>query len=162
MVKTRYHGDLHLGQALIAGGDFIVTDFEGEPARPLAERRRKHCPLRDVAGMLRSFSYAAATTEERLAGEHTAKRERIAAVLARWETRTGEAFLQGYLEAAADPADPAAARALIDLFMLEKALYELRYELAHRPDWVKVPLRGLLAVLNVTRPASDTTVATQP
>ncbi len=151
LLKTRFHGNLHLGQVLVAGGDFVITDFESEPARPLLERRRKHCPLRDVASMLHSFSGAAAATENSLARKHAAKRELIAAVLARWERRAGDALIQGYLQRAADlpsiPADPSASRALIDMFTLEKALEGLRNELESRPDWLEFRLRGLAALL---------------
>jgi maltose alpha-D-glucosyltransferase/alpha-amylase len=148
MTKTRYHGDLHLGQILLVGNDFAITDFEGEPARSLTERRRKHSPLRDVAGMLRSFNYAALTVEGYIAAEHPARAEQAAALLREWEATTAEAFMTGYREAVAGlrsiPADAAEMDALITLFTIEKALYELRYEMENRPDWVRVPLIGLL------------------
>jgi len=150
-VKTRYHGDYHLGQVLVVKDDFVIIDFEGEPARSLAQRRGKHSPLKDVAGMLRSFNYAA-----HAALLHTATdRPELLTVLEPftrdWEQRTNAAFLAGYAAAAQDcpayPADPASARALIELFVLEKAFYELRYELDNRPDWVAVPLGGLSQML---------------
>jgi maltose alpha-D-glucosyltransferase/alpha-amylase len=147
VVKTRYHGDLHLGQVLVAKDDFFLVDFEGEPARPLAERREKSSVLRDVAGMLRSFSYAAHAAVVR--GEPGASPgEGAAGKLAEWEAGAIESFLAGYTQAARGlasvPSDAATFRATLDLFLLEKALYELRYELSNRPDWLAIPLRGLL------------------
>jgi trehalose synthase-fused probable maltokinase len=121
--RIRHHGDLHLGQALWADGDWLLIDFEGEPARPLPERRRKASPLRDAAGMLRSFTYAASVT-----GADPVVEERARA-----------RFLDAYFEAARTsgvlPPRETALR-LIAIFELEKAVYELGYELAHRPDWV--------------------------
>jgi maltose alpha-D-glucosyltransferase/alpha-amylase len=128
-LKTRHHGDYHLGQVLIANNDFVIIDFEGEPGRTLAESRRKRTPLRDVAGMLRSFSYARWTASP--------KNE---TVLADWEAQARRAFLEAY---AVDPDQ----RGLLALAETEKLLYELRYELANRPDWLHVPLRGALALL---------------
>ena len=131
---TRVHGDLHLGQVLFTGDDFVIIDFEGEPARTLEERKEKRSPLVDVAGMLRSFEYAAAT----------AKNEDLARAAA-------DEFLAGYTEAIGDtpilPVHQGDRRALLDLFVLEKCIYEVRYELDNRPDWVEIPLRGLSALL---------------
>jgi len=151
-VKTRHHGDYHLGQVLVANNDFQIIDFEGEPARPLEERRRKHSPLRDVAGMLRSFNYAAysalrgATAERANDGE--ALRERVAL----WEERVREAFLEGYEGGAMGSAsyleDRGETTALVELFTLEKALYEVRYELDNRPDWISIPIGGILSLLS--------------
>ena len=145
--RTRVHGDYHLGQVLWSEGDFYLLDFEGEPARPLDERRTKESPLKDVAGMLRSFSYAAyAALFQRTAGraEDFARLEPWARVWARW---IGAAFLKGYLNAAGDapllPADRVQSAALLDLFLIDKALYELNYELNNRPDWTRIPLQGL-------------------
>ncbi|HEY4348382.1 MAG TPA: phosphotransferase [Gaiellaceae bacterium] len=132
---TRHHGDLHLGQALRAEGDWFLVDFEGEPARSLAERRVKRSPLRDVAGMLRSFAYAC-----RVAG---CKRDEV-------EQRARDLFLSGYLPIAESAGIlPAAAQVerLIEIFELEKAVYELRYELSHRPDWVHIPVAGIESLL---------------
>jgi len=145
LVKTRFHGDLHLGQVLVAQDDFIIVDFEGEPGRSLEERRTKSSALRDVAGMLRSFSYAAhaaALRREPGAGDVAAGIEALAA----WEREAAQHFLEGYTRVAGDPAsaNPETFRALLDLFLIEKALYELRYEIANRPDWLEIPLRGLL------------------
>jgi len=150
VAKTRYHGDLHLGQVLVAQDDFIIVDFEGEPGRPLAERRTKSSVLRDVAGMLRSFSYASyAALLRREAGAPDT--ERGVQALAAWEEESTHFFLEGYTGAAAGlasvPADPADLRSTLELFLIEKALYELRYEIANRPDWVEIPLRGLLQII---------------
>ena len=146
--RIRCHGDYHLGQVLVTEGDVVILDFEGEPARPLAERRAKCSPLRDVAGMLRSFSYAALTG----LGAATAMRpedlERLAPWADLWETWVGAAFLRAYfavtrgapiLPSHADDVD-----VLLQAFVLDKALYELGYELNNRPDWVHIPLAGLL------------------
>jgi maltose alpha-D-glucosyltransferase/alpha-amylase len=147
-MKTRFHGDLHLGQVLVAQDDFVIVDFEGEPGRSLEERRAKSSVLRDVAGMLRSFSYAAhAAVLRREAG--TTNDAGLAAI-ARWEQEAVHFFLEGYGRAAEGvasvPSNPAAFRATLELFLIEKALYELRYEIANRPDWIQIPLRGLLEI----------------
>jgi len=134
--RTRIHGDLHLGQVLVTGNDVMIIDFEGEPTRPLSERRAKDLPERDVAGILRSFDYAAAVAERsRPAGADTweARAEKGAA---KFRRRAAEAFLQGYgSERRSDP--------LVALFSLEKAAYEVSYEAANRPDWIGVPTAGL-------------------
>lgn len=151
-MKSRYHGDYHLGQVLVAGGDFIIIDFEGEPARPLEERRRRSSPLKDVAGMLRSFDYAAASAAG--SGDDGAT-ERLLAV---WRRETKAAFLAGYQAGigtcAVYPQDARHAEMLIRLFSLEKALYELRYELANRPQWVGIPLNGLIEIACNSSPSS--------
>ena len=150
--KTRHHGDYHLGQVLVAGEDAVIIDFEGEPMRPLAERRAKHAPLRDVAGMLRSFAYAAETVGRTLpepltADERKAAQRRLAA----WEAQASRVFRDAYFAAAQGtsglPADRAEAERILRFFTLEKALYEIAYELANRPDWVAIPLRGVLGLL---------------
>jgi maltose alpha-D-glucosyltransferase/alpha-amylase len=128
-LKTRHHGDYHLGQVLIANNDFLIIDFEGEPGRSLAESRRKRSPLRDVAGMLRSFSYARWTASQK-----------DDSALVDWEAQARRAFLDAYR---VDPDQ----RGLLALAEIEKLLYELRYELANRPDWIHVPLRGALGVI---------------
>jgi maltose alpha-D-glucosyltransferase/alpha-amylase len=137
---TRVHGDFHLGQVLVAQGDAVIVDFEGEPARPLAERRAKASPQRDVAGLLRSFDYAAAvvTMNEASATATVAPTERRAALSERWQQEAAAAFLAAYGATA-----PRIAPGLLDLFLVEKAAYEIRYEAANRPDWISVPLRGL-------------------
>lgn len=153
-VKTRIHGDYHLGQTLRTGDDFVILDFEGEPARPLEERRAKQCPLKDVAGMLRSFDYARAAASAGAAAESGAA---DAGRLERWDVLWGElareAFLDGYRAAAAEsparllPGSPGAMASVLEVFELDKALYELRYELNNRPAWVPIPLRGLARLL---------------
>lgn len=143
-MKSRHHGDYHLGQVLVVNNDFQIIDFEGEPARTLDERRRKHSPYRDVAGMLRSFDYAAKTA---LDGnpEDAEELDRHAEV---WLVRTRKSFLAGYAEGAKDISpEEEPARKLTDLFVIEKALYEIRYELDNRPDWVTIPVRGILDLI---------------
>ncbi|HKW08824.1 MAG TPA: hypothetical protein VJO33_00505 [Gemmatimonadaceae bacterium] len=146
----RIHGDYHLGQVLrTARDDFMVIDFEGEPARPLAERREKASPLRDVAGMLRSFAYAAATLGMEAKGLDLGTRELR---VGRWERDTRDAFMRGYLasrksETRILPSDPEHTRALLRLFETEKAFYELAYELNNRPDWTWIPMRGIAKLL---------------
>jgi maltose alpha-D-glucosyltransferase/alpha-amylase len=149
MLCTRHHGDLHLGQILLARNDFLIIDFEGEPSRPIEARRARHTPLRDVAGMLRSFDYARWTALGRTTqGPGDAQRfERLAAA---WLAGTREAFLAGYGRATVDSGifpSLEAARPLLALLELEKATYELRYELANRPGWAGIPLQGILAFL---------------
>jgi len=148
LLKTRYHGDYHLGQVLLAKNDFIIIDFEGEPERPLAERRRKDSPLRDVAGMLRSFDYARRSALRNAAlGEAVAG---LAPFVDAWETEARRSFLQAYDEAASAGSAAAAlgaGRALLELFELEKALYELRYEIGNRPGWADIPLLGILKLI---------------
>ena len=149
-VKTRLHGDYHLGQVLLAQNDFIITDFEGEPARTLAERRQKHSALKDVAGMLRSFNYA---LYQALAHAAAARPDAVASLetpTRAWEQATRNAFLEAYRDATTRAGMYPVwedARRLLDLFIMEKACYELAYELDNRPDWVRVPLAGLLDLL---------------
>jgi maltose alpha-D-glucosyltransferase/alpha-amylase len=154
-MRIRTHGDYHLGQVLFTGRDFVIIDFEGEPARALSERRIKRSPLRDVAGMLRSFDYAI----------HAARRELTArAVVAPGETEalgrwgrlwyleSAAAFLRAYLETTRGtgivPADEGHLRLLLDVYLLDKAVYELRYELGHRPGWARIPLHGILGLID--------------
>jgi maltose alpha-D-glucosyltransferase/alpha-amylase len=153
--RCRYHGDYHLGNVLIHLNDFVLIDFEGEPARSIAERRRKHTPLRDVAGMLRSFNYAKSTALERGA-EQTDIDPRLVARADEWERQVREAFLRGYAEAVSGAElfpSFEAARTVIELFEYEKALYELRYELANRPSWAGIPLHGLIELLDRAGPS---------
>ena len=135
-VRIRQHGDLHLGQVLRSGGHWMIFDFEGEPARNLEERRAKHSPFKDVAGMLRSLAYAAGAVE--VAGGPP-QREPLA--------RAREEFLRGWRGAAAKlvPADAQRADAMLRALELEKLLYEIRYEVGHRPDWVRIPARDLFS-----------------
>jgi len=149
-VKTRYHGDFHLAQVLLTHNDFVFTDFEGEPARPFAERRHKHSPLRDVAGMLRSFNYAAHTALAHITAERPADLAKFEPLVRDWEAEAGRVFLAAYDEAVHSSGllvPDTSRRGLLDLFLLEKALYEVRYELDNRPDWVAIPLRGILSLL---------------
>lgn len=145
-LKTRFHGDYHLGQVLVSDNDFVIIDFEGEPTRTFDERRAKGSPLRDVAGMLRSFNYARWSALKRVA-QNADELQRLALPVRQWETTSRDAFLSAYLQTMeqAEPAMPVDLQ-LLDLFELEKALYELRYELNNRTDWVQVPLQGLLAL----------------
>ncbi|HRD66012.1 MAG TPA: maltose alpha-D-glucosyltransferase [Candidatus Competibacter sp.] len=153
--KTRYHGDYHLGQVLVAKDDVIIIDFEGEPSRSLAERRAKHSPLRDVVGMLRSFDYAAHAALRQATADGTRDRAAFLPYVTDWEQQTRAAFLDGYVAAASNslgyPTDPDQVKVLLDLFALEKACYELRYELDNRPDWAELPLRGLRELLSPPR-----------
>jgi maltose alpha-D-glucosyltransferase/alpha-amylase len=146
---TRLHGDFHLGQVLVAPGDAVILDFEGEPARPLDARRAKGSAWRDVAGLLRSLDYAAAVaaaTEESGAAT-AAPTPRRTELIARWRDAAGEAFLAAYRAVwEAETGAPPPGEALLDLFLVEKAAYELGYEAANRPAWVPVPLRGLAAL----------------
>ncbi|WP_022948254.1 maltose alpha-D-glucosyltransferase [Methylohalobius crimeensis] len=151
LVKTRYHGDYHLGQVLVCGNDFVIIDFEGEPNRSLDERRRKGSPLRDVAGMLRSFDYAAAKAADASRCESPAASLAVEQILKTWQREVKSAFLEGYHAAVEGcpsyPKESWQASLLIRLFSLEKALYEVRYELANRPQWVILPLRGLTEMM---------------
>jgi maltose alpha-D-glucosyltransferase/alpha-amylase len=150
-LKTRLHGDLHLGQVLLCRDDFVIIDFEGEPQRTLQERRAKHSALRDVAGMLRSFDYARHTALNQVA-KTPPEVERLAPMSRTWGQRVREAFLATYRDVAiagglyADAAAFAAALELLTMFEIEKALYELRYEMDNRPDWAGVPLAGIAAL----------------
>ena len=153
-MRTRIHGDYHLGQVLYTGTDFVIIDFEGEPARPLEERRLKRSPLQDVAGMLRSFHYAAYAPL--LAGTGTVKIDasnvknlnRWASAWAAW---VSDRFLVEYLKLAGEniflPPTRAQIMALLQIHVLEKAVYELGYELNNRPDWVAIPLEGISKAL---------------
>jgi maltose alpha-D-glucosyltransferase/alpha-amylase len=152
--RIRVHGDYHLGQVLWTGRDFIIIDFEGEPARPLSERRIKRSPLRDVAGMLRSFDYASRTAMrspwvEDLSAEAKASLGEWAHAWTRWVSAT---FLGHYFEVAGDspllPQTEDETRRMLHALLLDKAVYEIGYELDHRPEWLPVPVRGLLDLLD--------------
>jgi maltose alpha-D-glucosyltransferase / alpha-amylase len=166
--RIRVHGDLHLGQLLFTGRDFLVIDFEGEPARPLVERRATRTPLRDIAGMLRSFHYATAASVREQAARGLLQPDSAAEVQVRpwtdrWLEGVSAAFLGGYLNrVGAAPwlsCDDEEIRVLLDLSLLEKALYELSYELNNRPAWVGVALEGLLGLVgdapDVAVPSGD-------
>lgn len=155
--KIRCHGDYHLGQLLQTGDDFVILDFEGEPARSLAERRAKHCPLRDVAGMLRSFDYAAYTAlfelwQERQSDER--EREMLESWAQVWKGLACRSFVDGYREAIGRhggprfaPSDASTFTGVVKIFEIEKAFYELKYEFNNRPAWIPIPARGLLTSL---------------
>jgi maltose alpha-D-glucosyltransferase/alpha-amylase len=153
-LRTRVHGDYHLGQVLVTGKDFVIIDFEGEPARPVSERLIKRSPLRDVAGMLRSFHYAACTALRATESRGWVQPENRA-VLATWGEYwfkwIGATFLRAYLleigHDASLPASREERRVLLESYLLEKALYELGYELNNRPDWVGIPITGISHVL---------------
>jgi maltose alpha-D-glucosyltransferase/alpha-amylase len=149
-MKTRCHGDLHLGQVLVAQNDFYFVDFEGEPSRSLAERRAKQMALRDVAGMLRSVDYAAASAQEG-ASIRPESHNLVKSWAEDWRQRAKAAYMQGYQEAIGDcpsyPADPDAAKSLLAFFLLEKAIYEINYEAANRPGWVRIPIDGVLELI---------------
>ncbi len=154
LVKIRCHGDYHLGQVLWQENDFVILDFEGEPGRTLAERRQKQSPLKDVAGMLRSFDYAAYSEllTATLGGRENFERLEPWAKI--WRTWTSAMFLRAYRQTAASgsllPEEPATLCRLLDFFMLEKLIFELRYELNYRPDWVRIPLLGILQLIHPT------------
>lgn len=143
----RIHGDFHLGQVLVSSGDAYIIDFEGEPSRPLSERRAKTSPLRDVAGLLRSLDYAAAMIERKGdVGTALAPSSQREDVLTRFRNQASKAFRESYrLAMQCDVADD--EEALLDLFLIEKAAYEIGYEAANRPAWIDVPLRGLAALV---------------
>jgi len=149
--KTRYHGDLHLGQVVLMENDFVIVDFEGEPARPMSERNAKGPVLRDVAGMLRSFNYAAHSALKQATAARPAEPVDVAPRLRAWETAATAHFMRGYAagidSAVSCPANAADRRRLLDLFLIEKALYEIRYELDNRPAWLDVPVAGLRQML---------------
>ena len=147
-IKTRIHGDYHLGQVLVVKDDVVIIDFEGEPSRPLDERRAKGTPLRDVAGMLRSFAYAVATARRRIA-------ERLPEISSRLNKELiqfSEIFIGAYMETAKGSPiwieDAATQRRLLILHTLSKAMYEIDYEAGNRPDWIDIPVEGVLGILD--------------
>jgi maltose alpha-D-glucosyltransferase/alpha-amylase len=150
--KTRLHGDYHLGQVLIAKGDVYVLDFEGEPARDIGERRAKTSPLKDVAGMLRSFDYAAAAIVDRLEQRDPTKLEAIRPLAQAWRVAAMRRFIQSYRAQVEGcpvlPENAAEFDRLLELFLIEKALYEIAYEAANRPSWIAIPIRGVLGLMD--------------
>jgi maltose alpha-D-glucosyltransferase / alpha-amylase len=155
LLRTRIHGDLHLGQVLVTAGDVIIIDFEGEPMKPLSERRAKLSPLRDVAGMIRSFDYAAGIVErEEQLAESGPGHFRAHALLANFRRCAEQWFLSGYGEGRGQPLTDKERR-LIRAFAIEKAAYEIAYEAANRPDWIDIPLRGLAALTERAIPGRE-------
>jgi maltose alpha-D-glucosyltransferase/alpha-amylase len=147
VLRTRVHGDFHLAQVLVAQGDAVIVDFEGEPARSLAERRAKTSPAKDVAGLLRSLDYAAAMLSSEAPAVDTPLQEKRRAALELWRQVASTAFLDAWRAVAeAQPQPwlrPSEEQAIIDIFLVEKVAYEIGYEIANRPAWLHVPLRGL-------------------
>jgi maltose alpha-D-glucosyltransferase/alpha-amylase len=151
LLKTRIHGDYHLGQVLRVKNDYVIIDFEGEPGRSLSERRAKSSPLKDVAGMLRSFSYAAYAALQNYKSRRPEQESRLANGSSFWVNAMSSSFLESYSgrvqSVAFLPKSPSDLNNLIDLYVLEKALYELRYEINNRPAWIGVPLRAIKALM---------------
>jgi maltose alpha-D-glucosyltransferase/alpha-amylase len=150
-LNIRHHGDFHLGQILTVKDDIFIIDFEGEPRRALDERRRKAPAARDVAGLIRSIDYSTTAALERALKVTPDEQGKLGAALAEWRERSAAAFLGAYHEVMGHarlwPADRRAAEQMLNFFLLEKAFYEIEYELAHRPDWLRVPLTGVLRIL---------------
>ena len=149
--KIRIHGDFHLGQVLFTGKDFMIIDFEGEPARPFSERRLKRSPFRDVAGMIRSFDYAVSTSCRKRIVLHPELAPILEPLLDPLYRALSSVFLHAYLERAGNaefiPSDRSRIEKLLEAFLLEKALYEIRYELDNRPEWILTPLKGIRNIL---------------
>ena len=162
-MKTRIHGDLHLGQVLVVKDDFQIIDFEGEPTRPVAERRAKSSPMRDVAGMLRSLQYAAWSALYQLADRDPDGYEKLLPYALEWKKLVQDAFLDAYAAAIGDciswPTDPAELRRALGFFLLYKVLYETLYEAANRPQWIRIPLTGLTEILDGLRRPKEGTLA---
>jgi maltose alpha-D-glucosyltransferase/alpha-amylase len=149
--SIRIHGDYHLGQVLRSRGDYVILDFEGEPARSLAQRRAKQSPLRDVAGMLRSFSYAAHAAHNAFAQRRPDDAKYLEPWATLWQNSVSTEFLRAYhatvrAKNSALIPQPAQAQLLLNAYLLEKSLYELLYELNNRPAWVRIPLAGILSL----------------
>jgi maltose alpha-D-glucosyltransferase / alpha-amylase len=155
-LRIRCHGDYHLGQVLWTGQDFLITDFEGEPARPLSERRMKHTPIVDVAGMLRSFYYVPYAALSRRQSHVLAEGAggRLESWIRFWYGWVSLSFLKSYLgiveRASFWPESQVELLVLLDAHLLEKVVYEVNYELNHRPEWVRIPVRGLWEILETT------------
>jgi maltose alpha-D-glucosyltransferase/alpha-amylase len=152
--RIRCHGDYHLGQVLHTGSDFVITDFEGEPARSLSERRLKRSPLRDIAGMIRSFHYAthsALNNHVPLLSHPENELPLLQHWAHYWYTWVSVEYLNAYLDIMAQtgllPDNPDHVKIMLDAFLLDKALYEVSYELNNRPDWLKVPVQGILQLM---------------
>jgi maltose alpha-D-glucosyltransferase/alpha-amylase len=150
-MRTRVHGDYHLGQVLRTKADFVILDFEGEPARPLAERRAKESPLKDVAGMVRSFSYAAYASLMHYSSRRPEDFARLQPIADEWQKQIVQVFLHAYRQPMAGheivPESEADFSALLRLFLWQKVNYELLYELNNRPTWVRIPMAGMLDLM---------------
>ena len=148
--RIRVHGDYHLGQVLRVKRDYVILDFEGEPARPMAERRSKQSPLKDIAGMVRSFGYAAYSGLIAYTARRPEDFTRLESWAQLWERATSAEFLRAYRETAKDaaflPSVAGGFRTLLGAYLLDKSLYELSYELNNRPTWVRIPLQGILSL----------------
>jgi len=151
-LKIRIHGDYHLGQALFTGNDFVILDFEGEPARTYSERRLKRSALRDVAGMMRSFHYAAYGSlflDDKITAEN---RERLLPFAERWYRYMCGFFMKAYMEVVKGsglvPEDQEDLRVMLETYILEKAIYEMNYELNNRPDWLIIPFNGVRTIMD--------------
>jgi maltose alpha-D-glucosyltransferase/alpha-amylase len=157
-IKTRIHGDFHLGQVLIVKDDVLIVDFEGEPSRPLEERRAKDLPLRDVAGMIGSFDYAAEAAARDIAGRQVEQGGRVRAAAMLWRDLVVRTFLDSYGRAVAgtrvEIADPDVRRRLLDLYLAQRAIFEIGYEASHGSAWVDSLAHGLLAILDRSAQAS--------
>jgi maltose alpha-D-glucosyltransferase/alpha-amylase len=151
-MKIRHHGDFHLGQMLIVKDDVVIIDFEGEPRRSIEDRRRKAPAARDVAGLIRSIDYSAIAALERALKSAPNEHGKIARALDGWRELSVSAFLSAYRQSLSDarlwPRSLESADRLLDFFLLEKAFYEIEYELAHRPNWLRVPLAGTWRILS--------------
>jgi maltose alpha-D-glucosyltransferase/alpha-amylase len=160
-MKIRTHGDFHLGQALFTGKDFVLLDFEGEPARSYSERRLKRSPLRDVAGMLRSFHYAAYASLIRNDRFTAAEKEKLWPFAEQWHQYTSALYTRAYLDTVNGscfiPKNEEDLNMLLETYTLEKAIYELNYELNNRPDWIMIPLRGIQSILHTSLAAEINT-----
>lgn len=154
VTKTRIHGDYHLGQVLFTGKDYVIIDFEGEPARTLSERKLKRSPLVDVAGMLRSFHYAVHTEYFKHVSLRPEDASKLDPWIDPWYRCIGKAFLHAYVDTSMNrdfiPKDMNDLRTVIEVFMLEKAVYELGYEMNNRPDWLIIPFRGIKSIVGGT------------
>jgi maltose alpha-D-glucosyltransferase/alpha-amylase len=153
-MKTRLHGDYHLGHVVVSQNDFFILDFEGEPGLTLAERRRKHLPIKDVAGIVRSLDYAAWVAVDRVTADHPDRRDALIPFALAWRDEASAAFLAAYRETMgvtpSYPQDAKTADALLRLATLEKLFYEMRYELANRPAWATIPITGASHMLHAS------------
>ena len=153
-MRSRVHGDYHLAQVLFTGKDFVLIDFEGEPARSLSDRRLKRSPIRDVAGMIRSFHYAAMSVILNNNNPKIKENQELSLEAARfWYKAVSALYLRSYLGTVANsvilPTDRNALSVLLDAFLLEKVIYELGYELNNRPDWIWIPIKGIEDLIGI-------------